>query len=106
MNTFTCSGFQSVKAEIKTAIARSQSHNEIAHVEAADWKTAKAAIESENPNDNWESTETNGTETHHVHDCWGCSDDAADGVMKWRISVSIPREAILKAKINSPCFNE
>jgi len=70
--------------DIKSAIARSISHNEIAIVEVADkyaaYAEAKAVAKAA-------GYDFGGTDGNYGLDCWASAEDAADGDMVWRLEI-------------------
>ena len=76
-------------ADIKPAIARSESHDEIATVEVADKAAAYAALSEAKATAKAASLDYGSTASNEGWDCWASAEDAADGDMVWRLEIRV-----------------
>ena len=76
-------------ADIKSAIARSISHNEIATVVVADKDAAYAALSEAKAAAISAGLDYGSTDSNEGWECWASAEDAADGDMVWRLDIRI-----------------
>ena len=74
-------------SDIKSAIARSESHDEIAIVEVADKYAANAAYAEAKAAAKAAGHHFGGTDSNEGVECWASAEDAADGDMLWRLEI-------------------
>lgn len=76
-------------SDIKSAIARSESHDEIATVEVADKAAAYAALSEAKAAAKAASLDYGSTDSNEGWECWASAEDAADGDMVWRLDIRV-----------------
>ena len=77
-------------ADIKSAIARSISHNEIATVEVADKDAAYAALSEAKAAAISAGLDYGSTDSNEGLECWACPMDSdRDDEMVWRLDIRI-----------------